>query len=66
MTLRELRKQNRMSRVYVEYKTGIKPNTLSVKENGSRAWTIEEFTALCDLYGVKQPTEVEDYARLRN
>ena len=65
MNLREIRKAKKMTRVYVYAQTGIKPNTLSRKENGSRPWTIHEFQSLCDLYGILKPLEVDDYANLR-
>lgn len=66
MTLREIRKERKITRPYVEYKTGIKPNTLSKKESGLRNWTIEEFSALCELYEVAEPTKLEDYKRAKN
>lgn len=65
MTLREIRKARRIPRTYVEYMTGIKPNTLSKKESGLRSWTIDEFSALCDLYKVDEPTTLDDYARMK-
>ena len=65
MTLREMRKERRMSRPFVEYKTGIKPNTLSKKESGLRNWTIQEFAMLCELYEIDEPTKLDDYQRAK-
>lgn len=64
MDLREARKKKKMTRLFVQMETGIKPNTLSRKEHGSRGWTIDEFQMLCDLYGIADPTELDDYRRL--
>lgn len=65
MTLREIRRARRIPRTYVEYMTGIKPNTLSKKESGLRTWTIDEYSALCDLYKVDDPTSLDDYVRMK-
>jgi len=65
MDLREVRKSRKMSRLFVEAETGIKPNTLSKKESGLRPWSVPEFQMLCDLYGVSDPTALDDFKRFK-
>lgn len=58
-TVRELRKERHINRLYMCDRLGIKPNTLSRKEDGSRKFTNRELMAICDILGVA-PHEVEE------
>lgn len=58
-TVRELRKEKHVTRMYICDRLGIKPNTLSQKENGSRKFTNCELMAICDILEVA-PHEVKE------
>ena len=65
MDLREIRKSKFLTRKFVASKLGIQPNTLSKKESGLRAWTIQEIEKQCELYDIEDPTVLADWQRLK-
>lgn len=58
-TIREIRKEKHVSRMYICDRLGIKPNTLSQKESGLRKFTNKEISAICDILEVT-PHDVAD------